>query len=43
MTRAAHPPVHDGRVIRIGTSGWVYPPRRGVFYPEGPAHRHELE
>ena len=29
--------------IRIGTSGWLYPPWRGVFYPEGLAHRRELE
>jgi uncharacterized protein YecE (DUF72 family) len=30
-------------VIRIGTSGWLYPPWRGVFYPKGLAHRRELE
>lgn len=29
--------------IRIGTSGWVYPPWRGKFYPRGLAHRRELE
>ncbi|WP_103383832.1 DUF72 domain-containing protein [Pseudonocardia dioxanivorans] len=29
--------------IRIGTSGWRYPPWRGVFYPEGLAQRRELE
>lgn len=29
--------------IRIGTSGWLYPPWRGVFYPKGLAHRRELE
>jgi uncharacterized protein YecE (DUF72 family) len=29
--------------IRIGTSGWVYPPWRGVFYPPKLAHRRELE
>jgi uncharacterized protein YecE (DUF72 family) len=29
--------------VRIGTSGWVYPPWRGVFYPPGLAHRRELE
>jgi uncharacterized protein YecE (DUF72 family) len=29
--------------IRIGTSGWVYPPWRGTFYPKGLAHRRELE
>src|SRR5690606_36182323 len=28
--------------IRIGTSGWVYPPWRGVFYPPGLPHRQEL-
>jgi uncharacterized protein YecE (DUF72 family) len=30
-------------VIRIGTSGWLYPPWRGVFYPKGLPHRRELE
>jgi uncharacterized protein YecE (DUF72 family) len=29
--------------IRIGTSGWVYPPWRGVFYPKGLAQKRELE
>ena len=29
--------------IRIGTSGWRYPPWRGVFYPQGLAQRRELE
>ncbi|WP_245607390.1 DUF72 domain-containing protein [Pseudonocardia spinosispora] len=29
--------------VRIGTSGWVYPPWRGVFYPPGLAQRRELE
>jgi uncharacterized protein YecE (DUF72 family) len=28
---------------RIGTSGWLYGPWRGVFYPRGLAHRRELE
>ncbi|WP_063053095.1 DUF72 domain-containing protein [Nocardia arthritidis] len=28
--------------IRIGTSGWVYPPWRGTFYPRGLAHKREL-
>ncbi|GAA4550848.1 DUF72 domain-containing protein [Pseudonocardia xishanensis] len=28
---------------RTGTSGWRYPPWRGVFYPEGLAQRRELE
>jgi uncharacterized protein YecE (DUF72 family) len=30
-------------VIRIGISGWRYEPWRGVFYPDGLAHRRELE
>ncbi len=30
-------------MIRIGISGWRYPPWRGVFYPEGLAQRRELE
>ncbi|PRY31018.1 DUF72 domain-containing protein [Umezawaea tangerina] len=29
--------------IRVGTSGWVYPPWRGVFYPPGLAQKRELE
>ncbi|GAB3135572.1 DUF72 domain-containing protein [Amycolatopsis stemonae] len=29
--------------IRIGTSGWRYPPWRGEFYPAGLAQRRELE
>ncbi|MGW3963142.1 DUF72 domain-containing protein [Amycolatopsis sp. NPDC005003] len=29
--------------IRIGTSGWRYPPWRGVFYPPKLAQRRELE
>jgi uncharacterized protein YecE (DUF72 family) len=28
--------------VRIGISGWTYPPWRGVFYPRGLAHRAEL-
>ena len=28
--------------VRVGISGWTYPPWRGVFYPKGPAHRREL-
>jgi uncharacterized protein YecE (DUF72 family) len=35
-----------GRVaadVRIGTSGWLYPPWRGVFYPPKLPHRRELE
>ena len=30
-------------VARVGTSGWLYPPWRGVFYPKGLPHRRELE
>ncbi|MBW4717498.1 DUF72 domain-containing protein [Saccharothrix obliqua] len=30
-------------MIRIGTSGWLYPPWRGVFYPKGLVHKRELE
>jgi uncharacterized protein YecE (DUF72 family) len=29
--------------VRVGISGWTYPPWRGVFYPAGLAHRRELE
>ena len=29
--------------IRIGMSGWVYPPWRGVFYPRGLNQRAELD
>ncbi|HEU0051776.1 MAG TPA: DUF72 domain-containing protein [Longimicrobium sp.] len=32
----------EGRVF-VGISGWTYKPWRGVFYPEGLAHRRELE
>jgi uncharacterized protein YecE (DUF72 family) len=30
-------------MIRVGTSGWLYPPWRGRFYPPGLPHRRELE
>nr|WP_307831977.1 DUF72 domain-containing protein [Prauserella cavernicola] len=33
----------QGKQIRIGTSGWLYPPWRGAFYPKGLAQRRELE
>jgi uncharacterized protein YecE (DUF72 family) len=29
--------------IRIGVGGWAYEPWRGAFYPEGLAHKRELE
>src|SRR2546430_6168500 len=29
--------------IRIGVSGWRYPPWRGAFYPKGLPQRRELE
>ncbi len=40
----AGPPsaAEDGAVIRIGTSGWVYPPWRGTFYPKGVTQKREL-
>jgi uncharacterized protein YecE (DUF72 family) len=28
--------------VRVGISGWTYPPWRGVFYPKGLPHRAEL-
>jgi uncharacterized protein YecE (DUF72 family) len=28
--------------VRVGISGWTYPPWRGVFYPAGLPHRDEL-
>lgn len=28
--------------LRIGISGWTYPPWRGVFFPKGLAQKHEL-
>ena len=31
------------RSIRVGTSGWLYPPWRGTFYPKGLVHGRELE
>ncbi len=30
-------------MIRVGTSGWLYPPWRGAFYPQGLPQRRELE
>ena len=30
-------------MIRVGISGWRYPPWRGDFYPKGLPHRRELE
>lgn len=29
-------------MIRVGISGWTYPPWRGTFYPQGLPHSHEL-
>ena len=29
--------------VRVGISGWTYPPWRGVFYPADLPHRRELE
>jgi uncharacterized protein YecE (DUF72 family) len=39
---ATHKPAPRGE-IRVGVSGWRYPPWRGVFYPEGLPQRRELE
>ncbi|TMG84938.1 MAG: DUF72 domain-containing protein [Betaproteobacteria bacterium] len=37
-------PGHGGGAIRIGISGWRYPPwRGGAFYPKGLPQRRELE
>jgi uncharacterized protein YecE (DUF72 family) len=33
----------EAGAIRIGISGWRYPPWRGAFYPPGLAQRRELE
>jgi len=30
-------------VVRVGISGWLYPPWRGVFYPRGLRQKSELE
>src|SRR5271165_2869455 len=30
-------------MVRIGISGWTYPPWRGVFYPKGLPQKRELE
>ena len=30
-------------MIRVGVGGWTYAPWRSTFYPEGPAHKRELE
>ena len=32
----------EGPVVRIGISGWVYPPWRGAFYPKGLRQADEL-
>lgn len=32
-----------GPQLRVGISGWDYPPWRGAFYPTGLPHRRELE
>jgi uncharacterized protein YecE (DUF72 family) len=29
--------------IRVGIGGWTYEPWRGMFYPNGLAHKHELQ
>jgi uncharacterized protein YecE (DUF72 family) len=30
-------------IIRVGIGGWTYEPWRGTFYPDGLAHKRELE
>ena len=30
-------------IVRVGISGWTYPPWRGVFFPKKLAHNRELE
>jgi uncharacterized protein YecE (DUF72 family) len=32
----------ESPMIRVGISGWTYPPWRGVFYPPGLQHKKEL-
>ena len=32
----------DAGTVRIGVSGWTYPPWRGVFYPDKVAQKNEL-
>src|SRR5579872_6509999 len=32
-----------GATVRIGISGWTYPPWRGVFYPKGLPQKCELQ
>ena len=32
----------SGRIY-VGVGGWTFEPWRGVFYPEGLAHKRELE
>jgi uncharacterized protein YecE (DUF72 family) len=41
--RAAYDRRISGHGVRIGTSGWVYPPWRGIFYPPGLPQKRELE
>jgi uncharacterized protein YecE (DUF72 family) len=36
-------PARKAGVIRVGISGWRYPPWRGTFYPRGLPQRRELE
>ncbi|MES2222376.1 MAG: DUF72 domain-containing protein [Acidobacteriota bacterium] len=33
----------DSGIVRIGISGWTYPPWRGVFFPKGLSQKRELE
>jgi len=42
-SREPPPPRRGPGRVRIGISGWRYPPWRGVFYPPGLSQRRELE
>jgi uncharacterized protein YecE (DUF72 family) len=43
QTKALNEQVSPAGNIRVGVSGWRYPPWRGVFYPEDLTQRRELE
>ncbi len=40
--RTTSPRASAGRDLRIGISGWTYPPWRGTFFPRGLVQREEL-
>jgi len=43
VTRVSEKAKSPAGKIRIGISGWTYPPWRGVFFPEDLAQKRELE